>query len=187
MTSSEKSLSSTQYKNLLVLDLFSYGSALSILNQFVDDDQIKAFEISPTGSAATLILLIRDFLTATVLKKEIESQFKSSLHSLSLIENIHQNLLPTYLSQKQGLLSKKMLVAESNSLADSFFLAQNSLTENYSLVDFRVVRTFPKNVILIFSADQFAVNFIEKLQKKNFHLTQIDHINSALKSYFEIV
>lgn len=187
MTLSEKSLNSIQYKSLLVLDLFSYGSALSILNQYVDDDQIKVFEISPTGSAATLILWIRDVMTANVLKKDIESQFKASLHSVSLIENLNEELLPTYLSQKQGPLFKKMLVAESNSLANSFLVADGSLKENYSLVDFRVVRTHPKNVILIFSADDFKINFIETLQEKDFHLTQIDHLSATLKSYFEII
>ena len=187
MILSEKSLNSLQYKNLLVLDLFSYGSALSIINQFVDDDQIKVFEISPVGSAATLVLWIRDFLTASVLKKEIESQFKSSFHSVSLVENLHEELLPIYLSQKQGLLCKKMLIAESNSLAGSVFAADAGLKENYSLVDFRVVRTYPKNVILIFSADHFKTSFIESLQQKDFHLTQIDQLNGALKAYFEII
>lgn len=187
MTLSEKSLNSIQFKNLLVLDLFSYGSALGIINQFVDDDQIKVFEISPIGSAAVLILWVRDFLTASILKKEIESQFKSSLHSVSLIENLHEELLPIYLSQKQGLLCKKMLIVESNNLADSFSAADSGLKESYGLVDFRVVRTYPKNVILIFSADHFKTSFIESLQQKDFHLTQIDQLNPALKSYFEIV
>ena len=79
-----------KYKNLLVLDLTSYGAAFAVLNRFVDDEQVKVFEISPIGQKAVLMLLLQDEITATILQKEIKIFFSNEIISSGLIINFDQ-------------------------------------------------------------------------------------------------
>lgn len=166
------------------MDLTSYGAAFAIINRFVDDEGIKVFEVSPCGQAAILILLAKEINSAQILKSEIASFFKDQVLNIALIENSHADLLPTYLSQNKTSLSQNLLILEGSSIAVGLGLADKLLKQKHALVDFRVVRTFPKNVVI----SATAVNMIELLDidcadfKKNY----IENVETPLKSFYEI-
>ncbi|MEQ1723224.1 MAG: hypothetical protein ABL930_08600 [Pseudobdellovibrio sp.] len=172
-----------QYNNLLAFDLASYGAALSIINQFADDLSIKVFEVSPSGSSAILILISTDKVSLQIVKSQSETIFKSQILSASIVENIHENLLPAYLSQNKVELKSNMLVLEGNYVSTGLELANALLFSGEQLVDFRIIRTFPKNVILTFTTSK---NEIGKLDSKDFKKTFIENIQPVLKSYYEL-
>lgn len=176
-----------QYKHLIALDLSSYGMALSIINRFVDDDTIKVFEISPCGQSAILILVVKEINTLLVLKSEITSFFKSHILDVRVIADFHAELLPTYLSQTKAKISKSLLILEGSSVAIGLEIADKLLKENHILIDFRVVRTFPKNVILTISeASGKNLNQLLDINFLEFKKTFIDNVQPPLKSYYEI-
>ncbi len=172
-----------QYKYLLSFDLASYGAALSIINQFVDDSSIKVFEVSPSGSSAILILLANDKVSLQIVKSQSETIFKSQILSSSMVENIHENLLPAYLSQNKVELKNNLIVLEGNYLSTAFELANTLLFSGGLIVDFRTIRTFPKNVVLTFAVSK---NEFSKLDSKEFKKTYIENVQPVLKSYFEL-
>jgi hypothetical protein len=141
--------------------LSSYGSALSIINQFCDDEQVKAFEISPVGAAALLILTIKDAVSAEIILKEVSSFFNSQVLSIRLIKNINSIVLKNYLSQAQEALKDFVLVQEFSFVSEAFEVAQSLSSQQVALIDFRVIRTYPLNVILVSSSQD------EKLLLKN--------------------
>lgn len=173
-----------QYKHLLALDLSSYGAALAIVNQFVDDAAVKVFEISPCGQSAVLILVSKENISLQIIKAETNSIFRSQVLSSALIENVHEELLPTYLSQNKARLSHSLIILESSSVATCFFMADKLLKAKYSLIDFRVVRTFPKNVILSVGTDNLSqpINF----SGLDFKKTYIENIQPILKNFYEV-
>lgn len=173
-----------KYKHIIAFDLSSYGAALAIINQFVDDEGVKVFEISPCGTSAILILLAQEINLAQLLKSEIISFFKAQVLNAHVVENIHCDLLPTYLSQNKALLQKNLLVLEGNSIATGLRLADRILKDKHALVDFRVVRTFPKNVILSITTE----NNIQclDLDISDFRKTYIEGVQPVLKSYYEV-
>ena len=172
-----------QYKHLLAFDLASYGAALGMINQFADDTTIKVFEVSPCGSSAVLILLSNDKVSLQIVKSQSESLFKSQIMSVSLIENIHDDLLPVYLSQNKVDLKSNLLILEGNWVSSAFELANTILLAGEQLVDFRIIRTFPKNVILTFTSTK---NEIEEIDSKDFKKTFIENLQPVLKSYYEL-
>ncbi len=173
-----------QYKHLLVFDLSSYGAAFSIINQFVDDDSVKVFEISPCGQSAILILLSKETISLQIIKSEVTSIFGSQILSCVIIENLHADLLPTYLSQNKATLNKTLAILEGSSVALGFALAQKALDEKNILVDFRVIRTHPKSVLLTISAE--SLGLLVNTDSFDFKKTCIDAIQPILKSYYEI-
>ncbi len=172
-----------QYKHLLAFDLASYGAALSMINQFADDTTIKVFEVSPCGSSAILILLSTDIMSLKIMKSQSETLFKSQILSSSMVENIHENLLPTYLSQNKIELKSNLLILEGNHVSKAFELANLLLLLGEQLVDFRIIRTFPKNVILTLTSTK---NEIEKIDSNDFKKTFIENLQPVLKSYYEL-
>jgi hypothetical protein len=173
-----------KYKHLISFDLSSYGTALSILNQFADGDNIKDFEVSLSGTSAQLILLSQDMVSLQVLKGEAQSLFKSQILDVQIIENIHADLLPTYLSQNKPQILNSMAVLEGVFVSTGLMLLQQALVNNIYVVEFRVVRTFPKNVILVLTSQN--TESFSKISSVNFKLSQISNVEKTLKSYFEI-
>lgn len=178
----EKSL--PQYKHLLAFDLSSYGSALAIINKYVDDESVKVFEVSPCGQGAILILLAKDPMPLQLVKSESIAMLKSQILESYLIENFNSDLLPAYLSQNKTKLKKVMAVLEGGLVSSGLLLANELLNEGISLVDFRVVRTHPKNIIITVTA----VNALTMahFQNLDFKYTFIEDIRPALRAYYEI-
>lgn len=172
---------SNQYKHLLAFDLASYGAALGIINQYVDDSTVKVFEISPCGSSATLILLSSDSVSLQIIKSQSESVFKSQILSTAIVENVHDDLLAAYLSQNKAVLKNNLVVLEGNYVSAALETANNLLNSGESLVDFRIIRTFPKSVVLTFTN-----NKIQPFESKDFKKTFIENVQPVLKSYYEI-
>lgn len=174
----------SQHKHLLAFDLTSYGSALAIINQFVDDDAVKVFEISPCGSSATLILLAKDTVSLQIIKSEVLSYFMNQVLSSGFIENTHDELLVTYLSQNKPKVEKAMVILEGAFVSEGLEIADKALKNNNSLIDFRVIRTFPKNIVMTFSLKNIS-DFIS-VDKTSYKKTLIEDVQPLLKSYFEI-
>lgn len=173
-----------QYKHLIAYDLSSYGAAFAIINQFVDDEAVKVFEVSPCGQTAILILLSKEPISLQIIKSEVASIFGSQVLSCALIENIHEDLLPTYLSQNKSTLRKTLAILEGPSIANGFVLAQRALEKKNTLIDFRVIRTFPKNILLTISAE--SLGQLINPDGFDFKQTNFDSIQPSLKSFYEI-
>lgn len=179
----EKSL--INYKHLLALDLSSYGSALAIINQFCDDDQIKVFEISPVGYAGLLILLIKEETAADILKNEVISFFKSNLLSVELLKNFDSRILEIYLSQNKSEVSTSLLIQEFSFVSQAFKAAHALLVKDIQLIDFRVIRTYPLNAILISTAIE-GTHLIQHKDQLGLRSSMlIDHVEPVLKQFFQ--
>ena len=74
-----------KFNHLLAFDLSSYGAALSIINQFVDDQSTKVFEVSPSGQSAILILVSQDLIGLQVIKNEAISFYRSEIDRKSVV------------------------------------------------------------------------------------------------------
>ncbi len=165
-------------------DLTSYGAALAIINRFADGEIVRDFELSPTGVDAQLILLSQDSIALQVVKTESQSLMGSQILGSALIENLHEELLPTYLSQNKVSLQNCLTVLEFSTLSQGLTAAQSLLANSVSLVDFRVVRTSPKNVIVTATSDSAdACDFLNLSPMKK---TVMTDLQPSLKSYFEI-
>jgi hypothetical protein len=173
-----------QYRHLCAFDLTSYGAALQMINQFVDDEGVKVFEVSPCGAAATLILLSKEVSVLQLLKAEAQKLFTDSISASVLIENLHADLLPVYLSQNKPILKKSLLVFENSFLSPLLQFADEILKKNISVVDFRLIRTFPVNAILTLTAD--SANALQTQMAPSFKTTVIENIQPALRSFYEI-
>lgn len=173
--------------SLLVLDLSSYGAALAIINQFCDEKSVEVFEVSPVGTAALLVLEIKDRIASTLLKNEIYSFYKNNILSFRLLEKFDLKLLKIYLSQNQDLVAKHLLVQEFSFLSEAFAAGQELMVQKVNVIDFRVIRTFPMNIILTSTSDD-----MEQLVKvKNLGSprvsTIIGKVEPILKEYYQIV
>lgn len=172
-----------QYKHLLAFDLSSYGAALALINQFVDNDSCRDFELSPCGSQAQLILLFRDVISLRVVRENAASFLKSQILDVQAVEDIHPDLLPCYLSQSKTELQKKLYVFEGSSVASGLVLMQDLLKLGAKPVDFRIVRTAPKNVIITVTSNEVLAD--GKADRSSFKATIIDSIQPSLKSFFQ--
>lgn len=169
----------------MAFDLSSYGSALAIINQFVDDRAVKVFEISPMGTAAQVILMGEEIRSLEFIENEARSLFRSQILNSAVIADMHTDLLPIYLSQKSAPLAKCMAVLEGESVAIGLQLAQQYLKNSIQLTDFRVVRTHPKNVIITLTSD--AVSKLSEIETANFRRTCIEDLQPPLREIFEII
>lgn len=172
-----------QYKHLIAFDLTSYGAALALLNQFADGDNIKDFEISPCGTTAQLILLAKEPISLEVIKSQALSMIKSQILDVQIVRDIHADLLPSYLSQNKVALQKSLFVLEGSALPTAFVLMQKLLNSGYKTVDFRIVRTGVKNVILTLTQDD-ASDFLS-IDSMSFKKTFIEKIEASLKNIFQ--
>ncbi|MCC2680064.1 MAG: hypothetical protein K0R29_2640 [Pseudobdellovibrio sp.] len=173
-----------QYNHLIAFDLSSYGAALALVNQFVDNDGCRDFELSPCGTSAQLILLVRDALSLKVIREQASSLLKSQILDVQTVENINSQLLPCYLSQTKTSLQKKLYVFEGIFVASGLALMQELLSQGAQPVDFRVVRTSPKNVILTVTGESaLDTTAAGRLQ---FKTTVIDSIQPSLKEFFQV-
>ena len=162
----------------------SYGTALAILNQFADGENVKDFEVSVCGNSAQLILLAQEMVSLQIIKGESQALFKSQILDVQIIEDIHSELLPIYLSQNKPQVQNSMAIFEGAFVSTGLQLLQQALVNNLGVVEFRIIRTFPKNVILVLtSAD---IKNFQKVFSVDFKMTQINKAENILKSYFEI-
>ena len=173
-----------QFKHLFAIDFSSYGAALAIINKYVDDENINVFEVSPCGQHAILILLAKDSVSLQLIKSECQSFLKSQILDSAIIENFHTDLLPTYLSQNKTKLGKVMAVLEGGSVSSGLFLANELLNQNLQLVDFRVIRTSPKNVVITVTAERAMA--MAHFQNQDFKYTYIEDLQPSLKAFFEM-
>ena len=139
----------TSLTNLLVFDVSSYGSALAIINQFCDDKDVKVFEVSPVGPAAILILLVGDAIAGELLHNEIVSFFKSSILNSIRLKNLDIEILKIYLSQNKPEVLSNVLVQEFSFVSEAFGASQFLRNSDISVIEFRLIRTFPTNAILV--------------------------------------
>jgi len=172
-----------QFNHLIAFDLSSYGAALALVNQFVDNDGCRDFELSPCGTSAQLILLVRDALALKVMREQASSILKSQILDIQTVENINSQLLPCYLSQSKTALQQKLYVFEGTFVASGLALMQELLGQGAKPMDFRVVRTAPKNVILTVTSE--ASLDIAAATRLQFKSTVIDSIQPALKEFFQ--
>jgi hypothetical protein len=173
-----------QYKHLLSFDLSSYGAALALVNQFVDGDSCKDFELSPCGASAQVILLFKDEMALKIVQENAVSYFRSQIKDVKAVVNVNEKLLPCYLSQNKVQLQSKMYVLEGSFVSSGLMLMQNLLKQGAEPVDFRIVRTEPKNVILTVTADTPPdLTLADQLQYK---ATAIESVQPALKEFFQI-
>ncbi len=172
-----------QYNHLLSFDLSSYGAGLSLVNQFVDNDGCKDFELSPCGNTAQLILLMRDTMVLKVVQESAISLLKSQILDMQLIENLQPQLLPCYLSQNKVALHKKLYVFEGPFVSSGLVLMQDLLNQGAQAVDFRIVRTSPKNVIVTVTSDSALDS--KSADQLKFKMTLIDSIQNSLKDFYQ--
>lgn len=182
MISSVKSL--FKYKHLLSLDLSSYGAALAIINQFVDGEIIRDFEVAPCGASAQIILLSQDDMALELVQAQLGTLLASQILKSALIKNIHSDLLNCYLGQNKPQIEKSILVLETCFLSSGLKAGQSLLVQNIQIVDFRVVRTNPKNVIVIATA--VTGNVFSDMSFEDCKVTVIDPVDKALRQLFEI-
>lgn len=170
-----------QYRHLLVFDLSSYGVALALINRYADDHAVKVFEVSPCGSAGLLLFLANEPTALSLIKTEAQKLFGARILKSVLISDLHESLLMTYLSQNETTPREHLAVLEFSNLSDALSEAQKILKSGLELVDLRVVRTYPINVIVsITSSDLNRLPEESSLAR----LTLIENLQPALKNYF---
>lgn len=174
-----------QFKHILTFELSSFGAALSVINHFVDDKAVKVFEVSPCGSAAVLILLGQDVLSLQILKSEAQARFRSQILESSIVEYAHGELLPAYLSQNKTGLSTSMVFLEGASVAKGISLGDFILKAGHTIIDFRIVRTNPKNVILTVGTE--TLSYFENFDSQDFKKSYVDKVQPSLKAFFEVL
>lgn len=170
-----------QYRHLLVFDLSSYGVALALINRYADDDAVKVFEVSPCGSAALLLLIAKEPMALSLIQAEAQKLYGAQILKSALISDLHESLLPTYLSQNDTAVSKHLAVLEFSALSDALSEAQKILKSGLELLDLRVVRTYPINVIVCLTSSDAS-----RLPKESSsgRTTLIENLQPVLKNYF---
>jgi hypothetical protein len=170
-----------QYRHLLVFDLTSYGSALALINRYADDQSVKVFEVSPCGSAALLLLVAKEIQELQIIQSEAQKLFAPQILKSALISEIHENLLPTYLSQNKNSISEHLAVLEFSNLSDALVCSQQVLQSGAELLDLRVVRTYPINTIVCLTGSGLG-ELIKKFSSAR--TTLIENLQPAVKEYF---
>lgn len=176
--------SEVEFKQLLCFDLSSYGVGLALINQFVEAADVKVFELSPCGSGGLLVLLSRGEQELNFIKSEAENVFKSQILSAQILTDINTELLPTYLGQREVKLKKHLAVLEFSRLSEALLFAQKTLKSKAQLVDIRVIRTFPVNVIVSVTADE--VELLSGLSIDEAKTNIIENIQLSVRSFYEI-
>lgn len=172
------------YNHLLAFDLSSYGAALSIVNQFVDDKTIKVFEVSPCGQTAILILISSDLVGLRVVQSEAVSFYRSEILESSFIENIHGDVVPTYLSQNKPGIGNTLVIFEGPFVSAALTIADRLVKQGNVLIDFRIIRTSPKNVILTVGTEN--LSYFKSFNYPGFKKIFIEKLQPSLKAFFEI-
>ncbi len=169
-----------------IFDLTKIGTAYQIINSFVDDETIHAFEISPLGTKAVLMLNSKDLIALQFVYNQCLSRHKADILNATCIPDINIEIIETYLSQNQPQLATSLLIIETESFATAFNFAQSLALKNISLVDFRVIRTTPPNLIITATAATALLTpFLTA--SSVIKTTLIDQVQKSLRSYFEIL
>ncbi len=173
--------------SIAVFDLAKIGTAYLIINSFVDEAVIQVFEVSPIGGRAVLILRSADSMALEFAYRQCLTLHKADILNHSFIPQLDENIMSCYLSQNHPTLKKHLFVAEEHFLSTAFNIATSLTEEAFTLIDFRVVRTDPPNIIITSSDDS-----IERLnlfmQKNNLlKATLIANVQKPLQAYFQII
>ena len=179
-----KSLSNLSH--FAIFDLTKIGAAYQVINSFVDDETILAFEICPLGSQAVLMLSSKDLIALQFVYNQCLTLHKSDILNSICIENLAPGILDAYLSQNKPQVAGSILIAESESFATAFGFAHKLAAQQVSLLDFRVVRTSPPNLII--TATGSTVVLKEFVTSDSvIRTTLIDQVQKPLQAYFEIL
>ncbi len=150
------------------------------MNYLKEDALINVFEVSPTPGGGILILASENFEQLKNffnVQKELQ---KATLLGAILIENVHPEILSTYLSQNTVEEITDLNFFEANSLCEGFLFAQNIVLAGSILVDFRVIRSVINRVVLVFTGG-------DHLQQNNLSTTTIKNPNIRVQQYFQIL
>ncbi len=172
--------------SVAVFDLTKLGTAYQIINAFVDDKVVHAFEVSPIGTQAVLILSSKDSIALKLIYEQCLRFYRSDILQSELIAEINNEVIAAYLSQNKTQILKHMLVVEGESFAKGFATAELLLKNGLHIVDFRAVRTSPPNIAITATSSsvETLINMTEFC--KNAKTTLVENVQSALRTYFEI-
>ena len=179
-----KSLSNLSH--FAIFDLTKIGTAYQIINSFVDDETILAFEISPLGTQAVLMMSSKDLIALQFVYGQCLALHKAEILNSVLIENLNPEVLNVYLSQNKPKVAGSLFISETESFATAFKFAQNLALQKMSLIDFRVVRTCPPNLIITATGNTKDLQLLLTLNSA-VKMTLIDQVLKPLQSYFEIL
>lgn len=171
------------FKHLIAFDLSSYGAGFALVNRFADGENVRSFELSPCGSGAQLILLGKESLPLQFIEKEAHANFGSQILDCQIVENMNPQLLPAYLAQNKVKIQSALLILEGSSVSRALCLAQKFLNAGADVIDFRVLRTFPKNVVLTVTGP--ANTLLSGAGDENFKQTYIENPEPSVRSFFE--
>lgn len=180
-----KSLS--ELGSLAIFDLTKIGTAYQIINSFVDNQVVQAFEISPIGTAALLILSSKDQISLQFIFKQCHSIYQTDILDSAYLSQIDAAVIEAYLSQNKPEVKKHILMAETQSFSEGFILIQKLSQAGLQILDFRAVRTAPPNLII-----SVTTNEIEKAQEflkaySHAKMTFIENVQRPLRQYYEIL
>ena len=181
----EKSLS--KLGSFAIFDLTKVGAAYQIINSFVDNEVVHAFEISPIGAAALLILNSKDQIALQFIFKQCQSIYQADILYSAYLKEIDATVIEAYLSQNKPEVKKHILMAEAQSFSEGFVLIQNLSQAGFQILDFRAVRTSPPNLIISATTNdvEVAQEFLKSYSQAK--ITFIENVQKPLKQYYEIL
>ena len=173
--------------HFIFFDLIKLGAAYQIINSFVDDETIHAFEISPLGSQGLLILNSKDKIALQFVYNQCLTIYRADIIESIYIEDLSEPVMTAYLSQNQPQIEKNLLIIESSFVSCAFDLAKKLWSENIQIIDFRIIRTGPPHVII--TASSHSADLLNQFVEMNHVLksTLIADVKKPLRSYFEIL
>ena len=177
----------SSFGSVAIFDLAKIGIAYLIINSFVDEEVIQVFEVSPIGGRAILILRSTDKMALEFTYRQCLNLYGSDILEHSFINDMDESVVACYLSQNHPTLKKHLFVVEERFLSTAFQLAKLLQDKNFTLIDFRVVRTDPPSIILTSSDDSIEhLNLF--MQKNNLQKsTLIENVQKPLQAYFQII
>ncbi|OFZ28436.1 MAG: hypothetical protein A2622_04870 [Bdellovibrionales bacterium RIFCSPHIGHO2_01_FULL_40_29] len=173
--------------HLIIFDLSKLGSAYQLINSFVDERTVFVFEVSPVGDRALLILSCHDLISSQLIFSQAQSLFQSEILKSTLIENVENDVVLAYLSQKQSPCRSHFLILEENYFSLAFKKAQELFRSGVEIMDFRAIRTNPPNLVVTMTHD--SVDFLNSMLMKleSGKATIVADVQPSLKAFFEIV
>lgn len=173
--------------HFIFFDLTKIGIAYQIINSFVDEETIHAFEISPLGPQALIILSSKDKIALQFVYHQCLAIYLTEIAGSAYIENLSDHVMAAYLSQNQPKVEKNLLIIEAPFVSLAFNYAKKLCDENIEIIDFRIIRTGPPNIILIASNQSMQTlnQFVQSNQISK--STLIEDVQKSLLSYFEVL
>lgn len=177
----------SSFGSVAIFDFAKVGTAYLIINSFVDEVVIQVFEISPVGGRAVLILRSADKLALEFIYQQCLTLHGSDILECAFIDELDENIVACYLSQNHPTLKKNLFVVEERFVSKAFLIAKSLLEEGLVLIDFRVVRTDPPNIIITSSDDSIDRLSLFMQSNKLLKSTIIENVQKPLQSFFQII